>query len=187
MYFGVVLIGMVISNAWPVNAAAAKPGWKILINHFGWSIQYPGNWALDEGDGLPAPASAGAVLYGTIDAEKLHQQMSWVAIHHVRAFNQKYSLKEIVEGTHGSSPALRTKGGHETKIAGFPAYDEIVTEQPLSGQAGSFVLRKIAINKNGELFEIEYNEGGTGTFIGREEWKYEKVFNEMLSTFRFTK
>ena len=175
------------TNCFALEIAAIKPGWKLLKNHFGWSMQYPGYWGLDEGDGDKGPEDDNPVIYGTIEAAKLHQQIGWVIVNYRTSFNEKFSLKSIVEGTHGSNPVISEKDGHESKVGGFPAYDEVITESQRREHSQSRILRKIAINKNGALIKIEYYEGGTGTFLDRDKWKNEKLFDEMLSTFRFTK
>ena len=164
-----------------------KKGWKKIENYHGWSMQYPGEWKWQIQDDEPTEQDD---MPDLLFKESKGKKVSWYALVTVESkgpYDFKFPLKELMEGVHGSSPAVRGEEGRETRVDGYPAYDEIIVQKAYKSESKLTYTRTIYINKDGSLYFIQYREGDGQEVKPRKEWKHEAIFNEMLSTFKFIK
>ena len=164
-----------------------KKGWKKIENYHGWSMQYPVEWKWQIQDDEPTEQDD---MPGLVFTQSSGGKVLWGASLTIEAKGPvtfKYPLKEMMEGIHGLSPAIRGEDGKDIRVDGYPAYDEIIVEKAYKDPSKLVYTRTIYINKDGKLFFLKYSEGDGHESQPRKNWKYETVFNEMLSTFKFIK
>ncbi len=163
---------------------AVRKDWKKMENIHGWSMQHPASWHWEKSDGVPVDRDDMAALLLHEGSDPKTKRGSGVIVESKGPREFKYPLKDMMEDKHGSSPAVRGEEGHETRIDGFPAYDEVVVTRGPFDEKMHF-SREIYVNKGGNLFIIKYGEHVAEEGIPKKDWKNEAVFNEMLSTFKF--
>jgi hypothetical protein len=195
-YFSIKAI-LLLCLLLPLCSQAVPMDWKTLNNKYGWTIQYPGDWMLDEDfashqdfrmspsgihDGNSKDAYAPEIC-GPAKAMKIGEQAGCIFIRSASTKHPPSSrpLEKIMKGMLDQSKGFQ---GHETKIQGLPAYDAIGY---LQGASVPFPMRKVLVRTTRGTVDVFYYEmkDTFENYCPESEWKHEKTFEAMLSTLKF--
>ena len=153
---------------------------KLLKNAYGWSIEYPGNWRWEELGGVPASRDKDPQMYGPIDKENRQEFVSIRVSPSLK--NSKRSLQEQLEQSYGK--IVNVSGGKSIVVDGKNAYEEIITWKKKDAKSSVVSTRVILIDNGKWRYKIGYTEVvSQGTSL-QKDWKYEKQFEEIFSTFK---
>ena len=156
---------------------------------FGWSIQYPETWIVrvPEEDSLPPADNPTVVVTGPKDEGHERRQFGIMGIDvytTTRGALAGLDSKPYQEADARSRHAHLINGAKRT-IDGNPAYEVgFVYDDDRKG----VVIKQIGVKHGQKMFIIQYNEliGEPGATISRKNWKYERIFDDILKTFHFT-
>ena len=181
-----------------------KASWKTLTNENGWSIQYPKDWLnSEEGDefvggrarkGWASQTDDAVQIRSPVASSKSKEHSAWIKVS-VRNVpkDKKVSIDDLKKyvGTVGQRDVVSIEEGHELRTLGFPAYSGIVSENVSeNGEIITITSRNVEGHYNGKRVTFQYHEASDSlgfSDLPRGKWKFEKTFDEILSTFRFTK
>jgi hypothetical protein len=172
---------------------AAKPAdqtiatWRELKNSYGWSIRFPRNWTANAiGDEEPAtyesPDFAGpndCYKQGLPCAGFQIDAMPWQ-----QDDISRQTPKEYLGG--GSDPDFIRQG--PICLDGHVGYQVFYLAKNIGGWSHPEPVREIAVKHNGKMLTIIYSENAKDNEAIRspQDWKLAPVFEQILSTFRFT-
>ena len=201
-----LLFGTISSNCWSADTTAIHATWKTIQNKYGWSIQYPPTWApLEIGD-LSANDNTNSGIYGPNKEYLKDQRYGTIIISPEFSSGDKDLVKFIRDYYigRGRNPNIELINGHEITISGKNAYEVIVKYKVSQVYPKGYTLRHVVIRRDSSPFKLILNPTTTLSYSivsliyhedsskektapNEKTWKYEKMFDEMLSTFKFTK
>jgi len=172
-----------------------KVGWKTLKNYYGhWSINYPADWELVEDSGSTPTTDAQVTIQGPEKSVQKKQQIGVITIQKARTVppNQKASLRDYIEFYYKNErlePIPSFISEHQIEILGFSGLDTIVMEPSTKHTGKPSYKRWVVLKIGNDFFSLCYSEISADEKIrlSNKEWKYESVFNKILSTFIFLK
>ena len=168
----------------------AKQKWKTFSHHrFGWSIQFPETWivSIPVEDDLPATENGTVCIDGPRNEKNQKRQYGIFCLDVGPITGGAYASfdsKQYLEFDAHSRKA-NLINGHERTIDGNSAYEAMV----IYSDQKKTTIRALTVKYNQLMFHIRYNEliGEPGTTVPKSDWKYEKMYNEILATLHFTK
>lgn len=179
----------------PVDAATKqttaqkhdKP-WKTLENAYGkWTVSYPSDWELDDSAGANAREDREGVILGPQSAEKKDEQIGAISIEKIETYPQNIDSKEYVRKWYKGrgSENIDFSNEKQTDIAGVKGDDFISKYKTKNNK--DVEIRWIIFKREGQLYSAVYAEHTTLVSAPKRDWKYENIFERVISTLKFKK
>lgn len=158
--------------------------WKTYTNtKYGYEIKYPKDFTLS----YPAGSPCSGPIEECGDLEILNTDIEYypvigILVDPASPKTDKITLKEYMDHYMVHYEFIEAK--YET-IGGEPAYSE--TEKITNPDANELTKQTVVSYKN-NFYQISYTEhyGSIGSVYSLKDWENVNLFNQMLSTFKFT-
>lgn len=184
--FGTKNLFSVVSNS-PTPPTVDTKDWKTYDNSgFGYVTKYPANWSFS-GDQNSNPLTTSLATFQSDSTCNVTNNLCSIIQIDVENNSDKNDLTPILAvNLEGPNPDKITNKS-SVKINGENASEFDLFEASLRSAAGT-LIHTVVVNHNGRKYVLSFLESsfGGGSIVDSTKWKNKYVFDQILSTFKFT-
>ena len=187
-----ILMSLILPMISIGTAAAESKGWKTLVNQYGFSVQYPGDWGafgMLEGTVENPEHSPTVIIEGPLSLIPRHNEFRAKEYVHIELGQADfpYGCGKHTVGEKIRDPFATKLRDREFQLAGESAYEVTSSRAAGGGPNRTNVQMKIDLCHEHKPYYIIVTELGSETYKMKSdrEWKYHDVIEKIFYSFKF--